>query len=126
MVLSLHHVPGRIRVSLAALKRNRSAAAPLSSKLLELGGVRSASVNVWSGSVTVHYDRNRFETESFWSTLRELGHIDQTVRRAPSPAANDMTGAATAAMKAIEETLVTAALEHFFGRSAGALIRLFI
>lgn len=120
MVLSFHHVPGRIRVSLGTLKRNQPAVGPLRAKLLELPGLQTASVNAWTGSVIVRYDRERFEPESFWSTLRQLGHFE-----APAFPSNETMGAA-AALKAIEDALLSAALEHFLGRSAGAVIGLLI
>ncbi len=77
MVLDFHHVPGRLRVRLAALKANRQAAIPLQAEVLALGGVQSASINSATGSLIVHYDQNRFALEALWATLRRLDYVEQ-------------------------------------------------
>lgn len=125
MVLHLHHVPGRLRVCLAALKRNEPAATRLRSTLLELEGVQSVSVNSGTGSVILHYNRDQFEPESLWTTLRDLGHLDQTSQRVADRPQN-ATGAACAATDAIVDALAAAALEHLLGRAAGTVIRALI
>lgn len=135
MVLHLHHVPGRLRVRLALLKGHARAIVPLHGELLAIPGVRSASINAHSGSVTIFYDRARFETEALWSTLRRLGYLEPEPQSAAAPAravAADVvpssafpTGAlASAAAGAIAEAVAGEVAKHVLGRSAGALIRM--
>jgi hypothetical protein len=126
MVLHLHHVPGRLRVRLSALKGNQNGAKALRSELLHVDGVQSLSVNPWTGSITLHYDRNRFEAAELWTRLRQLGYFCEASRRSPSPSISKTNPVITTAAEALAETLVSAALKHLFGRSAGALVRLLI
>lgn len=138
MVLHLHHVPGRLRVRLALLKGHARAIVPLHCELLAIPGVRSASINAHSGSVTIFYDRARFETEALWSTLRRLGYLEPEPQSAAAPAiaapafATNVipTGAAptgalaSAVGGAIAEAVAGELVKHVLGRSAGALIRM--
>jgi hypothetical protein len=82
MVHYLHHVPGRLRVRLAMLKHNQPAVTRLRTELLAIAGVESASINSVTGSVIIHYNRECFELETFWSTLRQLGHAGELPVRA--------------------------------------------
>lgn len=126
MVVYLHHVPGRLRVRLPALKRDAAAAAALRSDLLAIPGVRSALANSWTGSLTIHYDRKRFEPAELWTALLRLGYIERT----PQPVTATETDKADAilltAVNAVAETLAASALDYLLGRSAGALIKLLI
>lgn len=132
MVLDLHHVPGRLRVRLAGLRGNPRAIVPLHCELLAIDGVKSASIRAHSGSVTIFYDRGRFETETFWSTLRRLGYLDAAPQSAASPpwtaptSSSRMETVAAAATSAIAEAVVGEVVKHVLGRSAGALIRLIV
>jgi hypothetical protein len=125
MVLHLHHVPGRLRVRLARLQGHSRAIVPLHSELLAIDGVKSASINAHSGSVTILYDRDRFATEALWSTLRRLGYLDAEPQSAAAPSRSfAQTALASAATGTIAEALAGEVVKHLLGRSAGALIRL--
>lgn len=50
-----HHIPGRIRVRIPALKANAKAAQKLQIEMRQLPGVTSVEVNLLTGSVLVHY-----------------------------------------------------------------------
>jgi hypothetical protein len=127
-VLHCHHVPGRLRVCLVALKRNAAAAAALEAELLAIDGVNSASVTLATGSVIVHYERDRFDLDLFWTTLQRLGHVERGPRYAHSHGKTGGGAAeATAAVaQLVMETLLGVAVEQWLGRSAGALIRLLV
>jgi len=130
-VLHLHHVPGRLRVCLATLKRNEPAVIPLRAKLLAMQGVKSVSINSITGSVIVYYDRDRFEPEKFWTTLTRLGFLNHAPRCVSPCRTRDKADAialnATAAVvQVVMKTLLGAILEQCMLRSAGALIRLLI
>ncbi len=56
MADTLHHLPGRLRLRLAALRRNPDLAARLRSSLAALPGLAGVDVNPLTGSVLVHYD----------------------------------------------------------------------
>ena len=126
MLLHLHHVPGRLRVCLAKLKRNARAAILLRAELIAIPGVKSVSINSLTGSIIVHYDRNGFEPEKFGSTLRRLGYIDEASLYAPCPAFRKADTVASAAANAVVKTLLGAVLEQCIGRTASTLIGLLI
>ena len=50
-----HHIPGRVRVRIPALKANEKAAQELQIEMQQLHGVTSVAVNLLTGSVLVHY-----------------------------------------------------------------------
>jgi hypothetical protein len=126
MVLYLHHVPGRLRVRLSALERNAAAASALRSDLLAIPGVLSAVANSWTGSITIHYDRERIESAELWSAMWRLGYIGRTPRLAFAAQTDKADAVTSAALNAIARALASSALEYFLGRSAGALVKLLI
>ncbi|MBL1257567.1 hypothetical protein [Methylocystis sp. Sn-Cys] len=122
MVLHLHHVPGRLRVCLANLVGHSRAIIPLHSALLSVPGVRSASINAHTGSVTVLYHRADFDLEAFWATLRRQGCLsDQAGEPAPSHSADSV---ATSAASGLGQALASALVKSLFDRSALSLVKL--
>ncbi|WP_330084093.1 hypothetical protein [Methylocystis iwaonis] len=122
MVLHLHHVPGRLRVCLANLVGHSRAIIPLHSALLAVPGVRSASINAHTGSVTVLYHRADFDLEAFWATLRRQGCLsDQAGEPAPSDSADTVP---TGAVSGLGQALASALVKSLFDRSALSLVKL--
>jgi hypothetical protein len=121
MLLDLHHVPGRLRVCLAMLKRNAPAARELPAALLAIRGVKSASVNSVTGSIILHYDRNSFDPAVFWAILHQLGYIDQP-RAIPCPRPGKTIRKTSPARDMIVKALLETLLEQWLGPSAAALI----
>ncbi len=126
MILNLHHVPGRLRVCLAALKGNSQAIVPLHSELIAMEGVRSASLSPQTGSVIIYYDRHGFDIESLWTTLRRLGFLNSATHLAPARALKKTDAVVSSAAAALSDALIDAILKHLFGRTASSLIRLLI
>ncbi len=56
MVHYLHHVPGRLRVRSAAIKRDESMAGRVCETLSALQGVNSVEVSTVTGSIKITYD----------------------------------------------------------------------
>lgn len=125
MVLHLHHVPGRLRVCLANLIGDSRAIIPLHSALLAVPGVRSASINAHTGSVTVLYHRADFDLEAFWATLRRQGCLTDQASAEPaaSRSADSVIGGAASALG---EALASAVVKSLFDRSALSLVKLLI
>lgn len=124
MVLHLHHVPGRLRVCLANLIGHSRAIIPLHSALLSVPGVRSASINAHTGSVTVLYRSADFDLEAFWATLRREGCLtDQAAEPTTSRSADSVV---TGAASALGEALASAVVKSLFDRSALSLVKLLI
>ncbi len=123
MVLHLHHVPGRLRVCLASLKGNPRAVPSLHCELLSIPGVESASLSPHTGSVTVLYQRDRFDVGTFWVKLRELGYLDAPYVE-PASVSPMKEAALSSAASALGEALVSATIKHLVDRSAFSLIKM--
>jgi hypothetical protein len=122
MTFYIHHVPGRLRVCLAWLKRNANAAAALRAELASIQGIISIRTNVAIGSVTIIYDRDRVDPGLFLDRLRnfgEIGGVGIEAKPYRASAARRLPGAAT---DYVAKAAVQALLEWAIGRSAAALI----
>jgi copper chaperone CopZ len=88
----VHHVPGRLRVRIAAVKRNRQAADRAKRTLSALPGVVSAEANIVTGSVTLRYDPARISQDDLFDGLRRAGYADagfgQDASRGPEAVIN--------------------------------------
>ena len=126
MVRHLHHVPGRLRVRLASLKRNAPEAAPLHAELLSIQGVNSVSVSSITGSVIIQYNPNCFDPEVVWTTLQRLGYVHQhallPAEEANISALSDPRNLKRVVANAVLKTLIGAVVEQCLGRTAGTLI----
>jgi len=124
MILHLHHIPGRLRVRLAKLRHNQRAVAPLRAELLTIRGVKSVSVNPYTGSILLHYYQNEYQPETFWLILRRLGYIGETWPCAARGHSNQLRFIASAAARSAAKVLLSMLLERWLGYSAGSLVRL--
>ncbi|MBO0734388.1 MAG: hypothetical protein J2P49_08770 [Methylocapsa sp.] len=124
MILHLHHIPGRLRVRLAKLRHNHRAAAALRAELLTIRGVKSVSINPYTGSILLHYYQNGFEPEMFWSALRRLGYIDGRSLWAARGRTNQMRSIASETAHTAAKVLLSVLLERWLGYSTGTLVRL--
>jgi hypothetical protein len=71
----IHHVPGRLRVRVPAIKRSGRQAALLTAALEETQGICSAEPNVITGSIVIHYDHKSTSSDTILTFLRERGDI---------------------------------------------------
>jgi copper chaperone CopZ len=72
----LHEVPGRLRIQIPGLKRNPQRAQDVRDLLESLSGVKSASVNTFTGSILVHYDPEIVHSRTILSLLSREEYID--------------------------------------------------
>lgn len=70
----VHHVPGRLRIRTAAVKRNPEAAARARQSLSAVAGVLSAEANSVTGSVTLRYDPATISQHDIVAVLRRAGY----------------------------------------------------
>lgn len=71
----VHHVPGRLRVKIPALK-HRSGAVREIQELLDLNGVSQVQVKSITGSVVVHYEPELIQPENLLQVLSAGGYYD--------------------------------------------------
>jgi Heavy metal associated domain 2 len=77
------HIPGRMRVRLHKESRQTSVLHHLQHKLTERPGIDEVRVNETAGSLTVHYDAQRYPGSSLSDVLQDLEVILGTVLDAP-------------------------------------------
>ena len=70
----IHHIPGRLRVRVGAVKRNAQNARALQMAIQDMCGVTSVEVNLLTGSVLVRYDPRACDTRAVLSIFNKCGH----------------------------------------------------
>jgi hypothetical protein len=113
----LHHVPGRLRVKSANLKRNEHHARRVSDYLLGIDGVLQAEVNVLTGSLLIHYDVAAVPKETLLNSLKHLGclHPHTDVSRPATKNVHPM-------VQRVSDKVVAKAVEALIERSAVAIV----
>jgi Heavy metal associated domain 2 len=69
-----HHIPGRLRVRVGAVKRNVQNARALQMAIQDMCGVTSVDANLLTGSVLVRYDPHACDTRALLSLFNRWGH----------------------------------------------------
>lgn len=111
----VHHIPGRLRVRSAAVKKNQVKAGAVKALLADAPGVRSSEVNTLTGSIVVHYDPALTSGPAITAILRERGYFVQPVTPA-MPRVNGDFG------NRFAKKLATYALETALERSVVGLV----
>jgi copper chaperone CopZ len=75
----VHHIPGRLRVRSAAIKRNEIRAEALKRLLEGTAGVTSAEVNTLTGSVMIRYNSEITSGQALVDMLRDRGYLTSSV-----------------------------------------------
>ncbi|MFN3324194.1 MAG: HMA2 domain-containing protein [Bryobacteraceae bacterium] len=73
----VHHVPGRLRVRSVLVKKNEYTASEVKRLMEAMPGVRSASTNTLTGSVTIAYDGAVIDRDTLLGVLREKGYLTE-------------------------------------------------
>lgn len=73
----VHHVPGRLRVRSVLVKKNEYTASEVKRLMESIHGVRSASTNTLTGSVTIAYDGAVTDRDTLLGILREQGYLTE-------------------------------------------------
>ncbi|MFZ5867201.1 MAG: HMA2 domain-containing protein [Thermodesulfobacteriota bacterium] len=76
MAYYLHEVPGRLRIKIPALKKNRNLAWELETLLNSAPGITSVSVNTVTGSVIIYFDPKVVNSRAVLTLLSREGYID--------------------------------------------------
>ncbi len=121
MLLHFHHVPGRLRVELASIRRDSRAAEAAADALRALPGVTSVSSSPAIGSLTVVYDPRRIAPRDLTAALERQGYLDRSAKASPAPAGRALISRAG---DIAAQALVEAALRRMLGGAGSALVRL--
>ncbi len=84
-MIYLHHVPGRLRVRSAKVKRDAARAAELERWLRSIPGVTGVFLSVLTGSVLIHYDVRIADGGGLVTLLRDEGWIGAPAPRPARP-----------------------------------------
>jgi copper chaperone CopZ len=123
MSLLAHHVPGRIRVKVPALKKNDAAAKEVPHILRGLDGVTAVEASALTGSIVVHYDKDLIDSDAILGALRQQGYLDaMTVSGAAGPDEKAVFPAASGVGEALGKALFGVLVEKAIERSALALV----
>lgn len=109
----VHHLPGRLRLRVAAIRRDEDAAARLREVLSAIPGVRRVDCSTLTGSLLVDYDGARTGLATLLRRLGEAG-IDEPPRRGASP------------VHGMAEKVVAMVVDRLVERSALALLGVLI
>lgn len=115
----LHHVPGRLRVRSAAIKRNPAKAEAVQAALSELDGVLEVEVRPVTGSITVHYDGESCTMQDLVGLMKARGYIPAS---APTETPNAAFDGLTPQTSQVARFVAGMAVEKVLERSATALI----
>lgn len=113
----LHHIPGRLRVKCASLKRNDKQVRRVCDYLRGIDGVVQAEANALTGSVLVRYDADVVPGETLLNSLKTLGcvHRETDVSRPVTDATHPL-------VQRVADQVVQKAVESLIERSAMALV----
>ena len=118
MAHQIHHVPGRLRVRVPAVKRSNDNAALLKGLLQAMPGVSAAEPNLTTGSIVVQYDPQSTSAALILAVLTDRGYFQLT----PSPA-TPMVGAVSVRIRnKIAKALFWYCLEKAIERSVPLML----
>jgi copper chaperone CopZ len=72
----IHEIPGRLRIKIPTIKKNKALAQEINDYVYELNGVVDLNINILTGSVVVNYDPNQVNTDTILGALAEKGHLN--------------------------------------------------
>jgi hypothetical protein len=120
----LHHVPGRLRLRLAALKGEGPAAARACAMAQAIPGIIDARANGATGSLVIRYAPQNLAPDELWAALRENGLVS-----GPSPIGNgagltlaEPAPPASSGAEQFPEILARAVLDRLAQHLASALV----
>lgn len=119
----VHHVPGRLRIHTAAVKRNPEAAAFARQRLSAMAGVLSAEASTVTGSVTLRYDPATISHHDIFAELRRAGYSHGSPAEDGPPGPESIVnGYADVVAEKIAAFVVKKVLERSAAALIGALI----
>lgn len=78
-----HMLPGRVRFHISSLKNNESAIEIVEKQIPKIDGIQSVQVNQITGSVLIHFDRDKLEPELLCAALIRLLDLEKELEKMP-------------------------------------------
>jgi hypothetical protein len=85
MTPQIHHVAGRLRVRVPAIKGCRESAARVKDLMQAVEGVSAAEPNLSTGSIVIHYDPQSTGAGLILTILTDRGYFETTPTAPPPP-----------------------------------------
>lgn len=116
MAYYVHHVPGRLRIKTATLKKNSSRARQLKLCLEEMHGVLEVNVSIITGSMVIKYDAGAVSSTAIMTDLHGQGYILDVAHT------SNHVSYEVHPMQKVTDTFVQKLVEAALERSATALV----
>jgi hypothetical protein len=113
----LHHIPGRLRVKCASLKRNEQKVRRVCDYLRGIDGVVEAEANALTGSLLVRYDTDVVRSETLLNSLKALDCVHHQ-----TDVSRPITDITRPFVQRVADQVVQKAVEALIERSAVALV----
>ena len=84
-VQTAHWIPGRVRLRVPSLAKNRTGAALVQEKLPAIQGVQSVKLDPASGSILIVYREDQVRPELLFAAVVRLMGLDAELKRTPEP-----------------------------------------
>jgi hypothetical protein len=115
----IHHVPGRLRVKLQAIKRSPQNAEAAQGLVKSLRGVISAEANTLTGSIVIKFDAEATKPVAILNVLQSHGYLGPSEFSArPDP----RISLGTQVIEALARAFLNAVVERVIEQSAIRLI----
>jgi hypothetical protein len=122
----VHHVRGRLRLKVPAIKRNEARARFAEQQLSTLYGVRSACANELTGSLVVRFDPFITNVEPIFDALKAHGLLDARAALPVIPVVARHSAAVAPSLsipsRSLADVIVNKTLETLLERCALALV----
>jgi hypothetical protein len=122
VALEVHHVPGRLRLKVAALRGNKTGAAELEQQLRAIDGVQEVRTSTTTGSIVIHYLPARASLGTVTATIKEMGWARYTGAVSEENAESLYINRSEPVATRVGEMFVNTLLEKAVERSAVALL----
>ncbi|MDQ0138533.1 HMA2 domain-containing protein [Cupriavidus necator] len=117
----IHHVPGRLRLKLPAIKHNVDGARRIEQTVNALPGVRDACANTLTGSIVIRFYPRLTRGELIVAALRADGYVPPSVML-PSPVVARSSAAVSARTASLADAIAKKAVDALVERCAVAVI----
>jgi Heavy metal associated domain 2 len=129
LATSIHHVPGRLRLTVTRFKADPAALGAARRSVLAMTGVVEAAANPVTGSLVIRYDRQQLDPDALWQGLVRGGLVRGAapfVAGAPVTRCEIPDGPGDGVAGQLLEMLARAVVEQLARRSVAALIAAFV
>jgi hypothetical protein len=79
----IHHIAGRLRMTLPRIRKQPARAQEIQAVISRIAGVASIEANIISGSLLIRYDTNLVDAGTIMASMKELGLLSSHAAARP-------------------------------------------